>query len=136
MTTTAQTKQGRCLCAERWCAHCHCDSCRRNTSSPFTTFFGVPKDAYQFTGKQPSVYRSSPGVRRLFCANCGTPVAYESDRYPREIHFYAASLEQPNDIAPQFHVHCEEKLSWVILGDDLPRYDREKRKQKEKTKKT
>lgn len=130
-----QTKRGRCLCgdvafsysgAENWCAHCHCDSCRRNTASPFTTFFGVPKDACRFTGKRPSVYHSSPGVRRLFCANCGTPVAYESDRYPHEIHFYAASLEQPGEITPQFHVHYEEKLPWITLDDGLPRYDRTK----------
>jgi hypothetical protein len=40
-------KRGRCLCSkttfeytgsENWCGHCHCESCRRNTSSAFTTF--------------------------------------------------------------------------------------------------
>jgi hypothetical protein len=88
-------RKGRCLCGEvtyeyrgpeNWRGHCHCESCRRNTSSPFTTWFGVPRAACRFTGKQPAVYRSSPGVRRLFCANCGTPMAYDSDRYPDEIH--------------------------------------------------
>lgn len=124
-------KRGRCLCGEvsfeytgpeNWRGHCHCESCRRNTSSPFTTFFGVPKIAYRFTGKQPSVYRSSPGVRRLFCANCGTPMAYESDRYPDEIHFYAASLADPAGFVPEFHVHWAEKVPWVTLADDLPRH--------------
>jgi hypothetical protein len=125
-------KKGRCLCGEitfeysgpeNWRAHCHCESCRRNTSSPFTTWFGVPKGAYRFTGKQPSVYRSSPGVRRLFCANCGTPMAYESDRYPDETHFYAASLADSRDFAPQFHVHWAERVPWVELADDLPRHE-------------
>ena len=123
---------GRCLCGEisfqysgpeNWRGHCHCKSCRRNTSSPFTTWFGVPKDSCRFTGKEPTVYRSSSGARRLFCANCGTPMAFEHDKYPDEIHLYAASLEKPQEFSPQFHIHCSEQLPWIELGDGLPRYD-------------
>lgn len=125
-------KRGRCLCGEvafeysgpeNWRGHCHCESCRRNTSSPFTTFFGVPKTAYRFTGKPPGVYRSSPGVRRYFCANCGTPMAYETDRLPDETHFYAASLEDSAGFAPQFHVHWAERVPWIELSDGLPRHE-------------
>jgi hypothetical protein len=124
-------KRGHCLCGEvrfeysgheTWCGHCHCESCRRNTSSPFTTWFGVPKNALRFTGKPPSVYRSSPGARRMFCSNCGTPMAYESDKYPDEIHLYLSSLEDPEILIPQFHVHCAEKHSWIVISDDLPQY--------------
>lgn len=124
-------KRGRCLCGavsyayggpENWRAHCHCESCRRNTSSPFTTFFGVPREAFRWTGKEPRIYRSSPGVRRLFCADCGTPMAYEADKHADEIHLYAASLEESADFAPQAHVHWAERVSWVALGDDLPKY--------------
>ena len=124
-------KTGRCLCGavtyeyegpENWCAHCHCESCRRNTASPFTTFVGVPNSAYCFTGVTPKTYASSPGVRRHFCDRCGTPVAYEADRFPDEIHFYAAGLDAPSLIEPQGHVHCAEMLPWVKLADRLPRY--------------
>jgi hypothetical protein len=127
-----ETKRGRCLCGavsfeysgpENWRGHCHCESCRRNTASPFTTFLGVPKSACRFTGQQPSIYRSSPGVRRLFCANCGTPMAYESDRWPDETHFYAASLEDQTTFVPQFHTHWAERVPWVNVTDDLPRYE-------------
>ena len=123
--------KGHCLCGavtyeydgpQIWRGHCHCESCRRNTASPFTSFFGVPKTAYRFTGQQPAVYSSSPGVRRLFCATCGTPIAYESDAYPEEIHFYAAGLEDPRDFKPEFHVHCAEQVPWIELADDLPRF--------------
>ena len=124
--------RGRCLCGEisfeysgpeNWRGHCHCESCRRNTSSPFTTWFGVPKHSCRFTGKEPKVYRSSPGARRLFCANCGTPMAFEHDKCPDEIYLYAASLEKPQEFSLQFHVHCSEQLPWIELGDGLPRYD-------------
>ncbi|MBE9557547.1 MAG: GFA family protein [Proteobacteria bacterium] len=127
MTTT----KGRCLCGEttfefsgpaNWCGHCHCESCRRNCSAPFTTFVGVPRGAARFTGRVPAVYNSRLGVRRHFCANCGTPIAYDADHYPDEIHFYAASLEYPEDAVPQFHVHFAEKLPWIEAHDSLPRY--------------
>ncbi|MEM7292200.1 MAG: GFA family protein [Pseudomonadota bacterium] len=124
-------KRGRCMCGrvtfeyigpENWCGNCHCESCRRNTSSPYTTFFGVPNEAYRFTGETPKTYRSSPGVRRLFCGNCGSPIAYESDRFPDEIHFYVAGMENPEDYRPTHHVFYTEKLSWVEVGDDLPKH--------------
>src|SRR3546814_7486756 len=100
------TTRGRCLCgevtyefdgAENWRAYCHCESCRRNTSSPVTAFFGVSRSAFRFTGKAPAVYASSPGVRRLFCGRCGSPMAYETDRRPQEIDLYALNLEHPED---------------------------------------
>ncbi|MEM7226733.1 MAG: GFA family protein [Pseudomonadota bacterium] len=129
----SETTRGRCLCGavtyeysgpENWRGHCHCESCRRNTASPFTTFLGVPNEAYRFTGQEPAVYHSSPGVRRLFCRACGSPIAYDADMFPDEIHFYAAGLEQPQDFAPQFHVHYGEHLAWAATSDDLPRYQR------------
>ncbi|MGD1879661.1 MAG: GFA family protein [Kiloniellaceae bacterium] len=123
--------RGHCLCGavsyeysgpENWQAYCHCESCRRNTASPVTAFFAVPRSAFRFSGKAPAVYRSSPGVRRLFCADCGTPMAYDSDRYPDEIHLYAATLEDPENYAPEGHVHVAERLSWFDVKDDLPRH--------------
>lgn len=124
-------KRGRCLCGavsfeysgpENWRAHCHCESCRRNTASAFTTFFGVPKPAYRYTGKAPKLYQSSPGVRRYFCDTCGTPVAYERDDDRNETHFYAAALEDSSGFEPQCHVHVAEQVPWVELADDLPRF--------------
>ena len=126
-------KRGRCLCGavtfeytgvENWRAHCHCESCRRQTSSPFTTFMGVPNGAWRFTGEQPKVYVSSPGVRRMFCGTCGAPVAFEADRFPDEIHFYAASLDDPTKFEPERHVHAGERLPWIHLDDGLPRHIR------------
>lgn len=126
-------KRGRCLCGavtfdyegpENWRGYCHCESCRRNTSSPVTTFFGVPRDACRFGGDTLAVYQSSPGVRRSFCRRCGTPMAYETDKLPDEIHFYAASLEAPANFTPDFHVFYSERLPWFEVADDLPRHPR------------
>ncbi|MBY8976047.1 GFA family protein [Rhodobacteraceae bacterium NNCM2] len=126
---TEQT--GRCLCGEvtfafsgpaNWQGHCHCESCRRATSSPLTSFIGVPNGSWRWTGTEPACFESSPGVRRRFCARCGSQMSFEADRFPDEIHFYAATLDAPEGFAPQFHVFAAEALDWFEVRDTLPRY--------------
>ncbi len=39
------------------------------------------------------------------------------------MHLYAASLEDPSDFEPTFHVNYSSKLPWLAISDDLPKYD-------------
>ena len=128
MTTT-----GRCLCGAvtweydgepNWVAHCHCESCRRNCSAAIVTFVGVPREAFRHTGAEPKVFESSSGVRRPFCGNCGSPVAYDADSYPHEIHLYAAGHTDPAALRPQAHVFHAEALPWLPVEDGLRRFER------------
>lgn len=121
---------GRCLCgairfrvdaAPLWQAHCHCESCRRATSSGFTSFFGVADGQWTWTGAAPAVFASSPGVERSFCADCGSQMAYRSGDFPGEMHFYAGTLDDPDGYQPTLHVHTDEQLRWVHLSDGLER---------------
>ena len=68
--------------------HCHCESCRRATSSPVTSFFCVARADASFEGEALRHYASSPGVRRGFCGNCGSPMSYETAERPAEIDLY------------------------------------------------
>lgn len=120
--------RGHCLCgavtfvfegAPNWQAHCHCESCRRTCAAPFTSFLGVSHGQWRWSGATPAVYNSSPGVRRHFCAVCGTPMAFEGDRWPHEIHFYAATLDDPAVYEPTAHVNWNEHLPWIALADGL-----------------
>lgn len=122
---------GRCLCqAIRYectgepilIAHCHCESCRRQTSSPLTTFVLVPRTTLRFTQGQPKEFSSSPGVWRSFCADCGSPIYYRTDRRPNDIDLYALTLDDAAAVAPDCHVHSAEQLPWFEVSDDLPRY--------------
>jgi hypothetical protein len=122
---------GRCLCqAIRYecagepilIAHCHCESCRRQTSSPMTTFILVPRATLRFTRGQPKEFSSSQGVWRSFCADCGSPIYYRTDRRPNDIDLYAVTLDDAAGIAPECHVHSAEQLPWFEVSDDLPRY--------------
>jgi hypothetical protein len=133
--TNEQTVRGRCLCGDiRYeyrgdpveTLHCHCESCRRHTSSPVATFVCVAKTSFCFLSGTPTVYASSPGVRRMHCARCGSPIAYESDRH-EQIDLYAGTLDDPASVASSCHVHVAEQLPWFEMIDDLPRYERGRR---------
>ena len=102
-------------------AHCHCESCRKATSSPFTTWFTVEKQHVTFSGSQPTVYHSSPGVTRTFCPRCGSPLSYETVERPDDIDLYAGSLDDHHSFKPIKHVFWSEHVPWVKLGDDLPK---------------
>ncbi|WP_419762701.1 GNAT family N-acetyltransferase [Defluviimonas aestuarii] len=120
---------GRCLCgavrfdfdgAPNWQMHCHCESCRRATASPFTSFLAVNHAAFRWAGIPPAARDSTPGVTRYFCAACGTPMGYQSPSRAHEIDLYAATLDDPTAYAPTGHVHWNERLPWLHLNDGLP----------------
>jgi len=71
---------------------------------------------------QPKCFKSSVGVKRFFCDKCGTPMAFQAEHYPGEIHLYAATLEHPKQFKPEFHVHYDSKLDWLDVRDDLQKY--------------
>ena len=128
----AVTTRGHCLCGRtsfefvgkvRWACYCHCDDCRRNCAAPVVGWLGVPVENFRWTGDTPKTYESSSGVRRHFCANCGSPMGFEADHYNGGMHLYAASLDDPADFEPTFHVNYESKLPWLRMEDDLPKYE-------------
>jgi len=122
--------KGHCLCGAvrfeydsiKWAGYCHCASCRRNCASPVTAFFGVKDGDWRWTGDEPATFSASDHATRWFCEKCGTPMAYASTRFADEIHFYAATLENPELFVPTQHFHHGEHLSWLVIDDDLKRH--------------
>ncbi|MCL6284053.1 GFA family protein [Ruegeria sp. 2012CJ41-6] len=123
--------KGHCHCGDvrwesdgavAWSCYCHCADCRRNCAAPVTAFFGVPHDSVRWSGGEPRTYHSSERVERLFCGTCGTPMAYRNDADQETVHLYVATLENPEDIAPQIHVFHSEHIPWLQIGDHLPKY--------------
>ncbi len=126
-----QRVSGSCLCGalkfsiglpSLWCAHCHCSQCQRAHGSAFVTWVGVPESAFQRVDDASLVwFRSSVGAERGFCRDCGSSLFFRSDRWPGEIHVTLANLHTAIDRSPQVHVFYDSHVSWVQLGDELPR---------------
>ena len=108
--------------APDWVAYCHCESCRRQVAAPVAPYLGVKRSQVAFSGGAPKTHRSSPGVTRSFCGDCGTPIAYESERRPDDIDLHLGTLDQPERFAPTAHVFAAERLPWFDTRDELPRH--------------
>lgn len=83
-----------------------------------------PESRIAFTKGERKIYQSSPGVRRSFCGDCGTPLTWEGiwgDRGVVEVH--VSTLDDPEMFLPDRHVFHSERLSWLEIADELPRYN-------------
>ena len=121
---------GGCLCGRIryrvtgktvWSGYCHCESCRRFSGAVVTSWLGVADSDLDFTASSPQIYEVN-GVRRGFCADCGSSLTYAADRFPDYVQIHVGTLDDPDAIKPQDHVHCEEKVTWLEISDDLPRH--------------
>lgn len=129
---TISETTGRCQCgacgfafvgAPAWVGHCHCESCRRAASAPFTTYVGVSHGAWRWTGATPTVWESSPGQRWHRCPTCGSLMAYASEKsaLAHEIHFMRALIEAPG-LTPTERYHWDERVDWAPVSDDLRKH--------------
>ena len=84
-----------------------------------TTYVGVVDTQWRWTSEPPKIYRSSVGVVRTFCENCGTPISFRSQKLSDTMHFYLAAFEDPEAFEPQIHVAHDEKLCWLNTDDNL-----------------
>ena len=76
--------------------YCHCHSCRKHTGSP--------------------------GVRRGFCARCGSTLTYGSDAFPGELHVHVGATDRPEDFPPQGKSSFpEERVPWFHVADAVKR---------------
>lgn len=123
---------GHCYCgavqleirgAPLWISHCHCESCRRHSGSMISTFVGYRPDQVDYTSSQPASFTTDDGMTRCFCSRCGSPVSYQPAKRENEVDLYLGLFDEPDKFYPEDHVHYEEKVIWLDINDDLPRYN-------------
>ena len=128
---TDETTTGGCLCGRVrfrcsgtpfWVSFCHCGDCRKASGGAFMVFAGYRRDKIEMLGDAPAVFESSPGVRRSFCPNCGSPLSYENDGLPGEVYVYAGVLDGAELLALSCHAWASRRLPWLTIEDDLRRY--------------
>ncbi|MFL6773894.1 MAG: GFA family protein, partial [Sphingomicrobium sp.] len=69
-------------------------------------------------------FRSSSFGHRQFCTKCGTCLTIHVEYQPDWIDVAATTLDQPDAVAPGFHIFWGSKVSWFNPGDGLPRYEK------------
>jgi hypothetical protein len=103
---------------------CHCESCRRHTGAPVVALAGFKLEQVRFTLGERATYESTPGVQRGFCSRCGTPLTWEGDgeELGPLVEIHVGTTDDPNQLAPQLHLHYAERIPWFEVSDALPRY--------------
>ncbi len=123
--------RGGCLCgAVRYGLHaepgfvgiCHCDSCRRAAGAESVGWLTVAVDAFHVERGDIRIHESSPGVRRGFCATCGTSLTYQNDAETVDVTL--ASLDDPELFPPRLECWLEERLSWNPANPGLEPHER------------
>ena len=102
--------------------YCHCNSCRRAAGAPAVAWGTFAYGGFRVTRGTLTEYRSSPPVRRGFCAACGGALTYRHEARAGEIDVTLASLDEAASLAPRMHVWVGDKLPWVLIADDLPQF--------------
>ena len=75
------------------------------------------RTAYTVTEGEITKFNSSPGMRRGFCAKCGSTLTCESDRLPAETHFHVGAFDEAARPQRTRHIFPEERLPWLHVGD-------------------
>ena len=89
-------------------------------------FASVPTDDFVVTAGEAKIkrFKSSSFGHRVFCGGCGTPIAMKVDHQPETVDFCVATLDDPDGVAPGFHIFHASRIAWFETVDDLPRHDR------------
>ncbi|BAE60514.1 unnamed protein product [Aspergillus oryzae RIB40] len=97
---------GHCLCkavtykadveAPLITAYDHCDDCQRQSGSTYSLVAVVPKDKLTINGPTKSYAgqgSSGKAVHRIFCSECGSPIAHDPEAAPEIIALKAGTLD-------------------------------------------
>ena len=112
---------GRCLCGAvrfeakgrpRWVRCCPCESCRRHSGTPSNVFLSFENSAVTVTEGTITKFSSSLGVRRGFCARCGSTLTCASGRLPTEAPYCVGAFEREAELDPEGEFFAGERLAW------------------------
>ena len=98
---------------------CHCSRCRKANGSAFqavvpiaTAGFDLLEGAELLAG-----YESSPGVHRMFCRRCASPLYSRRDAMPELLRLRVGSLDTPLSAGPGMHIFVGSKADWYEIHD-------------------
>jgi hypothetical protein len=129
------TFEGGCLCgsiryrvegAPGSSSVCFCRSCRLASGASPVAWVVFEDTRFQLLSGAFKTVRSTPPVRRSFCGDCGTPIAYQHDDDVANIELNTATLDAPERFPPAYEIWHEDRVSWVASDARLPRYLRTK----------
>jgi hypothetical protein len=103
---------------------CHCSKCRKANGSAFLAASLVKKADLRIVSGSDHLaeYESGPGVGRVFCKTCASPLYSRRDAMPEAVRLRIGTLDTPIDGKPVAHIFVGSKAEWFDIHDDAPQY--------------
>ncbi|WP_375203924.1 GFA family protein [Hyphococcus sp.] len=92
---------------------CHCRMCQKAMGNIFAALVATPNEALQWTRGEPAVFQSSDYAERGFCADCGTPLFFNSLDNDR-INLTIGSLDHPDQFPPHNQMGTSSRIAWFV----------------------
>ena len=105
---------------------CHCRMCQKLAGAMAVCWMDFKVEQVSWMGAEPSEYRSSEHCRRGFCRDCGSSLSFRDARYPEYCTLTIASLDNPNQVKPTYHIYAESQVEWLKIDDDCKRFARDR----------
>lgn len=126
--------QGSCLCGEieyrvtstiGKAYYCHCQRCRKASGTLFAAngiIDGADFQVIKGSAKLKSYTNEESGLKRLFCGECGSPIA--SARPNGSMAIRLGSVDSEIVQGPEAHIFVGSKAIWDhFIDDGLPTFD-------------
>lgn len=123
--------QGGCLCgAIRYqinakpfdADYCHCKQCQLSSGAVVMSWMDFKVGQVEWLKGQIKEFASSEKVRRGFCQDCGCSLSYRHTDYADYMTLSIASLDEPNQVSPNYHIYTDNQVSWLKIDDNCKRY--------------
>jgi hypothetical protein len=79
---------------------------------PSVPYAGFEETQVDLAGEL-KIYRSSVSASRAFCAHCGTPIYYRSERWPGSLHFLVGLFANASALKPANEVFLKDRVRWT-----------------------
>lgn len=98
---------------------CHCRMCQKAAGNYFMPLANADVEAFALTRGELAYFSSSDPVRRGFCAQCGTPLTFETIG-AAHLHVVLGSLDDPAAVVPAMQYGTESRMPWFAALGGLP----------------
>jgi hypothetical protein len=129
------TLQGGCMCgAVRYrissppiaTGLCHCDRCRPQSGSAFSTIVIINRSTFELEGETTvfeDVGASGLRVGRRSCARCGSPLTTEPDVAPDVMFVKAGGIDNNEWFEPAMELFVTRRRPWVAPVPGIPQFE-------------
>jgi hypothetical protein len=105
---------------------CHCDRCRPQSGSAFSTVMYVPRPSIAVEGETAhfaDIGSSGLAVKRIYCPKCGSPLFTDMDLTPEIMFVKVGTTDYNQWFVPDIEMFVVRRRPWVDPVPGAPQFD-------------